>query len=97
MPAITAIAGRRSSQHQDIEWTEVEHHVDDRLVWFAAQRAAGHAVVVAVAGGEVVGWAAYGEFPRRGEWPGYRLTVEHTIHVRDATGTPVWGGRCWRR
>ena len=33
--------------------------------------------------GEAVGFAAYGSFRGAGRWPGYRLTVEHTIHVRE--------------
>jgi L-amino acid N-acyltransferase YncA len=36
---------------------------------------------VAEAGGTVVGFAAYGSFRGSGKWPGYRHTVEHTIHV----------------
>jgi len=29
----------------------------------------------------VVGWAAYGDFRDSRRWPGYRFTVEHTVHV----------------
>ena len=37
--------------------------------------------------GDVVGFAAYGTFRGAGKWQGYRFTVEHTIHVREAR----WG------
>jgi L-amino acid N-acyltransferase YncA len=65
-----------------IEWTNVEYSVDERRAWLESQRAAGYPVLVAVRAGEVVGWASFGEFRDAARWPGYRLTVEHTIHVR---------------
>jgi L-amino acid N-acyltransferase YncA len=51
-----------------------------RGAWFAARRAQGFPVLVAVAGSEVLGFASFGEW--RGAWPGYRYTVEHSVHVR---------------
>jgi L-amino acid N-acyltransferase YncA len=65
-----------------IEWTDAEYSVDERRAWLDSQRAAGYPVLVAVANGEVVGWASFGEFRDTRRWPGYRFTVEHTIHVR---------------
>jgi phosphinothricin acetyltransferase len=45
-------------------------------------------VLVAVAGSEVLGFASFGEW--RGAWPGYRYTVEHSVHVRgDVRGRGV--------
>jgi putative acetyltransferase len=64
------------------EWTEVPHTVEERGVWLRQRRAAGEPVLVAECGGEVVGWAAYGEFRDTHRWPGYWPTVEHSIHVR---------------
>jgi phosphinothricin acetyltransferase len=66
-----------------IEWTDVMHDVDERAQWLMSQRSAGHPVVVAVLGDCVVAWASYGEFRDSKRWPGYRLTVENTIHVRE--------------
>ena len=40
-------------------------------------------VLVAVDDGAVVGFAAYGSFRDDARWPGYRLTVEHTVHVAE--------------
>ena len=44
-------------------------------------------MLVAEVKGEIVGFAAYDSFRGSGKWPGYRYTVEHTIHVRD----DCWG------
>jgi len=52
----------------------------ERRAWFAARCAQGFPVLVAVEGGEVLGFASFGEW--RGAWPGYRYTVEHSVHVR---------------
>ena len=37
---------------------------------------------MAVANDEVLGMASYGDFRDSIHWPGYRFTVEHSIHVR---------------
>jgi L-amino acid N-acyltransferase YncA len=54
--------------------------VHERRAWFDARVAAGYPVLVAVDGDAVVGFASFGEF--RGAWPGYRHSVEHSVHVR---------------
>ena len=51
----------------------------DRRSWFAARQAERQPVLVATDGGAVVGFAAFGGFR---PWPGYRFTVEHSVHVR---------------
>ncbi|MFN6955859.1 MAG: GNAT family N-acetyltransferase, partial [Acetobacteraceae bacterium] len=43
------------------------------------RRAAGYPVLVAEEDGEVLGLASFGEFRA---WPGFRHTVEHSVHVR---------------
>ena len=53
--------------------------LDDRRSWLAARQAEGHPVLVAIDAGEVVGFAGFGGFR---PWPGYRFTVEHSVHVR---------------
>ena len=52
--------------------------LDDRLSWFRARAAQGYPVLVA-RDPEVVGYATFGDFRA---WPGYRFTVEHSVHVR---------------
>ena len=66
-----------------IGWTETEQSAKDRETWFARQNQQGYPVLVADDAGAVVGYAAYGDFRGAGKWPGYRYTVEHTIHVRE--------------
>jgi L-amino acid N-acyltransferase len=65
-----------------VAWTETAQTHVERLSWFDAQVARSWPVVVAEADdGSVVGFASYGSFRGDGKWPGYRFTVEHTIHV----------------
>ncbi|HEY1737624.1 MAG TPA: GNAT family N-acetyltransferase [Acidimicrobiia bacterium] len=86
LDAITAIynATLLATTH---EWTEVLHTVADRAEWLQSQRASGRPALVAVMSGEVAGWAGYGDFRDSARWPGYRFTVEHSIHVDE---------QCWR-
>lgn len=70
------------------EWTETLHTVSEREKWLAGQNANGRPAIVATERDEVVGWATYGDFRDSARWPGYRHTVEHSIHVRED-----WWGR----
>jgi L-amino acid N-acyltransferase YncA len=53
--------------------------LEDRRQWWRARVAAGYPVLVAVDESGVSGFATFGDFR---PWPGYRFTVEHTVHVR---------------
>ena len=64
-----------------VAWTEEPETLRQRQAWFRAQVRGGHPVLVAELDGVVVGFASYGSFRGEGRWPGYRATVEHTIHV----------------
>jgi phosphinothricin acetyltransferase len=64
-----------------VAWTEEHESVSTRRAWLDKQLAAGNPVLVAVAGDEVIGFAAYDDFRNAVKWPGYRFTVEHTIHI----------------
>jgi L-amino acid N-acyltransferase len=64
-----------------VAWTETPQTLEERLAWFAEQQRRLHAVLVADDAGVVVGFASFGSFRGDGRWPGYRFTVEHTIHV----------------
>lgn len=64
-------------------WTETLERPEERIAWFGRQARDGFPVLVAEEDGEVVGFTAYGHFRGEGKWPGYRLTAEHSIHVRE--------------
>lgn len=64
----------------------------NRAAWMADRQAKGFPVIVAADDeGRVLGFASYGEF--RGAFPGYRLTVEHSVHVAEAARGQGLGGR----
>jgi phosphinothricin acetyltransferase len=56
----------------------------ERLEWWRGRSRQGFPTLVADDGGAVAGYASYGDFR---SWPGYRFTVEHSVHVhRDRRG-----------
>lgn len=82
LPAILAIYN--ASIATTTTWSERLQTLEEREQWFRERRASGHAVVVAYDGAKLVGFAAYGPFRDNELWPGYRFTVENTVHVLDA-------------
>ncbi len=54
--------------------------LQERSGWLTARTASGFPVLIAELDGAVAGFASFGEF--RGFWPGYRYSVEHSVHVR---------------
>ncbi|HTU51278.1 MAG TPA: GNAT family N-acetyltransferase [Acidobacteriaceae bacterium] len=52
--------------------------VEDRLAWWRARQQQGFPVLVATEGTAIKGFATFGDFR---SWPGYRFTVEGTIHI----------------
>lgn len=53
--------------------------VEDRRAWWQARSAQGYPVLVARDAHGVCGFSTFADFR---PWPGYRFTVEHTVHVR---------------
>ncbi len=53
--------------------------LEDRRKWWRARVDSGYPVLIAVDESGVVGFSTFGDFRN---WPGYRFTVEHTVHVR---------------
>ena len=92
LPAIAAIQNALLDSTA-VEWTDEPHTVAERTAWLAAQEATGNPALVAIDRGEVVGWASYGDFRDSTKRPGYRFTVEHSVHVRDTH----WGTGTGRR
>jgi L-amino acid N-acyltransferase len=62
-----------------IEWTDAPHSAAGVMAWLEEHET----VLVAEERGEVVGVAAFGWFRDALKRPGYRFTVENTIHVRE--------------
>jgi phosphinothricin acetyltransferase len=81
LPAILAIYNHIVATSTAI-YRDEPTTLEERAAWFSARRAAGFPVLVAERRGEVLGFASYGEF--RGAFPGYRHTVEHSVHVGEA-------------
>jgi len=68
-------------------FSDIEVTLENRKEWFDAKTAAGFPVLVAAGPGGVVGFGTFGEFR---SWPGYRFSVEHSVHVRaDCRGRGV--------
>lgn len=53
----------------------------ERLEWFRDKKSHGYPIIVIELEGKVVGYGGFGAFRAA---QGYRLTVEHTIHVAEA-------------
>ena len=72
-------------------WSDRPQTLAERAAWFEERTNRADGVLVADEGAddehgggvEVVGFAAYGEFRDTSLWPGYRFTVESTVHVAD--------------
>jgi L-amino acid N-acyltransferase YncA len=61
--------------------------VEERVSWWRSRVAQGFPVVVALDGARIMGFATFGDFRA---WPGYRFTVEGTVHIHaDARGHGV--------
>ena len=52
--------------------------LEDRERWLAVRHEQGYPVLVACDSSGVVGFGSFGDFRA---WPGYRYTVEHSVHV----------------
>lgn len=86
VPAILAIYNAVLATSTAI-FSELPATLDDRLQWFRTRRDVGYPILVATDDSGVLGYATFGDFR---SWPGYRHTVEHSVHVRpDARGRGV--------
>lgn len=67
-------------EHTTAIWNETPVDLANRLNWFRDRQRAGYPVLVAVgSGGEVLGYASFGDWRA---FDGYRHTVEHSVYVR---------------
>ncbi|MEZ5773976.1 MAG: N-acetyltransferase family protein [Hyphomicrobiaceae bacterium] len=83
LPAILAITNDVIATSTAI-YNDQPVTLESRVEWFEARRRLGYPVLVAEAGASIVGFSSFGDFR---SWPGYRHTVEHSIHIaRDFRG-----------
>jgi L-amino acid N-acyltransferase YncA len=73
-----------------VAWTEELVSLAARHAWMHEQQQVGNPILVADVEGQIAGFASYDDFRNSVKWPGYRFTVEHTIHVgADAQGIGI--------
>jgi L-amino acid N-acyltransferase YncA len=60
-------------------YTETPVTLDFGSALLKTRREQSYPVIVAVSGGEVLGFTSFGDFRA---WPCYRYTVEHAVHIR---------------
>ena len=63
-------------------YSYVQTTLEERTSWWRARVGMGYPVLVAVDESGVLGFSTFGDFR---SWPGYRFTVEHSVHVRADT------------
>ena len=78
LPGILEIYNRVIATSNAV-YTETPATLEDRGSWLASRRAADLPVLVAD-DGAVAGFASFGDFR---PWPGYALSDEHSVYVRD--------------
>jgi phosphinothricin acetyltransferase len=79
LPAITAIYNQVIATSTAV-YSDDPVDLANRAAWLAARQAQGYPVLVAEIEDEVVGFSTFGDFR---PWPGYRYSVEHTVHVAE--------------
>jgi len=55
---------------------------EDRIAWWKARVSQAYPVLVATDGESICGFGSFGDFR---PWPGYRFTVEGTVHIRNGS------------
>ena len=78
LPAILAIYNEAIANSTAV-FSHVPVTLEDRIAWFRARTGQGYPVLCARDASAVAGYASFGDFRA---WPGYRFTVEHSVHVR---------------
>ena len=87
LPAILAIYNDVIANSTAV-YSETPVTLEDRITWWRTRtEQQGYPVLVARDDSGVLGYATFGDFRA---WPGYRFTVEHSVHVRaDARGRGI--------
>jgi phosphinothricin acetyltransferase len=77
LPVLTAIYNEVIASSTAV-YSDRPVDLADRRAWWAARTGQGYPVLVADAGDGVIGFSTFGDFRA---WPGYRFSVEHSVHV----------------
>jgi L-amino acid N-acyltransferase YncA len=89
LPAVVAVYNELVHTTTGI-YSENAQTLEERIAWFEARQQRGFPALVAVNDDRVIGVAAFGDFRDSLRWPGYRYTVEHSVHVlQDSWSTGV--------
>ena len=83
LPAITDLFNAHIAT-TTIAWRDLEAPLEEIGDWFASQTTDGHPVLVAEVEEQVAGYCCWSAFRGGPRFPGYRHTVEQTVHVADA-------------
>lgn len=78
LPAILAIYNEVIANTTAV-YSYVPHTLEMRRQWFDERCAADRPVIIAERNAEVVGFGSFGPFR---DWPAYKYTAEHSLHVR---------------
>jgi L-amino acid N-acyltransferase len=78
LPAVTDIYNEVLRTSTAI-YRDEETTLEERIQWWTSQQQKGYPLLIAEEENEVLGFASYGDFR---SWPGYRFTVEGSIHLR---------------
>jgi L-amino acid N-acyltransferase YncA len=79
LEAVTAIYNS-VLEHSTAIYNDQPVSVEDRVAYWKGRIGQGYPLLVAVEGARVLGYATFGDFR---SWPGYRFTVEGTIHLAE--------------
>ncbi|MPT23509.1 MAG: N-acetyltransferase family protein, partial [Starkeya sp.] len=76
-------------------WNDTPADLAARRAWLRDRQGRGYPVIVAAEGGEVLGYASFGDFR---PFEGFRISVEHSVYVAEAArgrglGAPPFRGR----
>ncbi|WP_428032631.1 N-acetyltransferase family protein [Ancylobacter sp.] len=61
-------------------WNDTPTDLANRAAWLRDRQAKGYPVIVAEEGGEVLGYASFGDFR---PFDGFRISVEHSVYVAE--------------
>jgi L-amino acid N-acyltransferase YncA len=78
MPGVLAIYNEVLSTSTAI-YNDTPVTLENRRDWWQARVQQQYPVLVAADDSGVIGFAAFGDFR---SWPGYRFSVEHSVHIR---------------